>query len=120
MNERSGWRNSAIGDALEKLQKSGLGLKGSDFGSPKTRAIFAGRLLARLAAVWAVLSIIGAVIMLFLRTCTDEGNWGSCYEYEHPYVVWAIVSLLINLLVSSFLYACGTFIEARLTESDNS
>jgi hypothetical protein len=82
--------------------------------SPEVRARAAGRYLAQLASVWGVLSIIGAIILVLQRNCLDD-SYGECWAYEYPYATWAIVSLLVNLIVASFMYAVGTYIEAKMS-----
>lgn len=88
--------------------------------APESRAIFAARMLCRLALVYGILSVIGAIIMM---TITAEGECvsrsvfsDSCWEYatDRPYMVWAIVSLFGALILASLLYAVGSYIEARM------
>ena len=124
MNDES--KTSFTTDAtqnLKRLTESGskkfgelvARVKKHNLSSPEVRARAAGRYLARLATVWGILSVIGAVIMMFVRSCIDQGDWGTCYEYEHPFVTWAIVSLLANLIIASFMYSVGTYIEAKMS-----
>ena len=126
MNEKS--KSEVVADATQNLKKmADLGskkagelaarIKKHNSSKPEIRARAAGRYLAWLATVWGVLSIIGAVILMFVRNCIDQSDWGTCYEYEHPFVTWAIVSLLANLIVSSFMYAVGTYIEAKMSKA---
>ena len=89
--------------------------------SPEKRAIAAGRYLCRLAVTYGVLSVIGAVILALITSetneCIDRAIFSdSCYEYatERPFLTWAIVSLLISLIVASFLFAFGSYVEARM------
>ena len=90
--------------------------------SPEKRAIAAGRYLCRLAVTYAILSVIGAIILAFitekdLTECVDSGIFtDTCYEYAtvHPYIEWAILSLFSALILSSFLYAFGSYVEARM------
>ena len=89
--------------------------------SPEKRAIAAGRYLCRLAITYAILSIIGAIILAFIteegKECVDSGIFtDTCYEYAtvHPYIEWAILSLFSALILSSFLYAFGSYVEARM------
>lgn len=89
--------------------------------SPENRAIAAGRYLCRLAITYAILSIIGAIILAFITEegteCVDSGIFtDTCYEYAtvHPYIEWAILSLFSALILSSFLYAFGSYVEARM------
>jgi hypothetical protein len=89
--------------------------------SPEKRAIAAGRYLCRLAVTYAILSIIGAIILAFIteegKECVDSGIFtDTCYEYAtvHPYIEWAILSLFSALILSSFLYAFGSYVEARM------
>lgn len=89
--------------------------------SPEKRAIAAGRYLCRLAVTYGILSIIGAVILALITSetneCIDRAIFSdSCYEYatERPFLTWAIVSLLISLIVASFLFAFGSYVEARM------
>jgi|LakMenEpi03Aug12_release.lakeMendotaPanAssembly.Ray.scaffolds.fasta_scaffold1735441_1 hypothetical protein len=127
MNEKSksGFATDAAQE-LKRLTESGskkfgelaTRVKKHNLSRPEVRARAAGRYLARLATAWGILSIIGAVIMMFVRTCIDQSDWSdTCYEYEHPFVTWAIVSLLANLIVSSFMYAVGTYIEAKMSKA---
>ena len=65
------------------------------------------------------LSIIGAIILAFITEegeCVDTGAFGTCYEYAttRPYIEWAILSLFSALILSSFLYAFGSYVEARM------
>jgi len=130
MNEETKVSSSSVEDAKnalkkafkvagEKLKAAGIRIKNFEASSPQNRARAAGRYLARLASIWGVLSIIGAVIMMFFRTCVDQGDYGTCWEYERPYITWAIVSLLGNLIVASFMYSVGTYIEAKMSDSDS-
>jgi len=89
--------------------------------SPEKRAIAAGRYLCRLAVTYAILSIIGAIILALIteegKECVDSGIFtDTCYEYAtvHPYIEWAILSLFSALILSSFLYAFGSYVEARM------
>jgi hypothetical protein len=87
--------------------------------SPEKRAIAAGRYLCRLAVTYAILSIIGAIILAFITEegeCVDTGAFDTCYEYAttRPYIEWAILSLFSALILSSFLYAFGSYVEARM------
>ena len=89
--------------------------------SPEKRAIAAGRYLCRLAVSYAILSVIGAIILAFITEegteCVDSGIFtDTCYEYAtvHPYIEWAILSLFSALILSSFLYAFGSYVEARM------
>lgn len=91
--------------------------------SPEKRAIAAGRYLCRLALTYGILSVIGAIIMALITResdeCIDRSIFSdSCYEYgmERPYLTWAIVSLLISLIVASFLFAFGSYVEAKMTK----
>ena len=123
MNEKS--KSEVVADATQNLKKmADLGskkagelaarIKKHNSSKPEIRARAAGRYLARLATVWGVLSIIGAIILMFQRNCLDE-SYGECWEYEYPFVTWAIVSLLANLIVASFMYSVGTYIEAKMS-----
>ena len=95
-------------------------IKEFDRNSPERRARASGRYLARLSLVWGVLSIIGAVIMMFQRNCVERSEWSdSCYSYEYPFVTWGLVSLLVNLMVSSFFFTVGTYVEARVSQQTN-
>ena len=87
--------------------------------SPEKRAIAAGRYLCRLAVSYAILSVIGAIILAFITEegeCVETGAFGTCYEYAttRPYIEWAILSLFSALIISSFLYAFGSYVEARM------
>jgi hypothetical protein len=85
--------------------------------SPHDRARRSGKYLARLGISWGILSIIGAIIIGFQSTCTDRSEYSdTCYEKVYPNVDWAIGSIFINIVVASFLYAIGSYIEARMTE----
>lgn len=85
--------------------------------SPEIRARAAGRYLANLAVAWGLLSILGALIMMLQTRCDEGYSYGSCDgDLTHPYVAWAIASLLANLIVASFMYAIGTYIEARMSK----
>jgi hypothetical protein len=91
--------------------------------SPEKRAIAAGRYLCRLAMIYGVLSVIGAIVMVFIKEetneCVSEAIFSdSCYEYaiERPYLTWAIVSLLVSLIVASFLFAFGSYVEAKMSK----
>jgi hypothetical protein len=88
--------------------------------SPEKRAIAAGRYLCRLAISYAILSIIGAIVLALI---TEEGEceyeiFDRCAEYatERPYLDWAIGSLFISLIVASFLYAFGSYVEAKMAK----
>jgi hypothetical protein len=84
---------------------------------PRERARKSGRYLARLAMSWGILSIIGAIIIAFQSTCIDRSEYSdTCYENSYPNVDWAIGSIFVNLIVASFLYAIGSYIEARMSE----
>jgi len=90
--------------------------------SPRERARKSGKYLARLGISWGILSIIGAIIIAFQSDCED---YSSTYDYcrgdeTYPYVDWAIGSLFVNLIVASFLYAIGSYIEARMSEESSS
>ena len=88
--------------------------------APESRAIFAARMLCRLALVYGILSIIGATIMMFITTegdCAVRSPFtDTCWEYEtnRPFLVWAIVSLFGALILASLLYSIGSYIEARM------
>ena len=91
--------------------------------SPEKRAIAAGRYLCRLALTYGILSVIGAIVMALITRESDECVYESsfsntCYEYamERPFLTWAIVSLLISLIVASFLFAFGSYVEARMSK----
>lgn len=91
--------------------------------SPEKRAIAAGRYLCRLALTYGILSIIGAIIMALIKRESDVCLYrfsfdDSCSEYamERPYLTWAIVSLLISLIVASFLFAFGSYVEAKMNK----
>ena len=84
--------------------------------SPEVRARAAGRYLSRLALTWGVLSVLGSIVMMLRTECIDRSEYGTCWESTHPYVNWAIVSLLANLIVASFMYAVGAYIEARMSK----
>ena len=108
-------------EAMKDLNQRGkvvlAKIKEFDRNNPERRARASGRYLARLSLVWGVLSLIGAVIMMFQRNCVDRSDWSdSCYSYEYPFVTWGLVSLLVNLMVSSFFYTFGTYVEARVTQ----
>jgi hypothetical protein len=90
--------------------------------SPEKRAIAAGRYLCRLAISYAILSIIGAIVLALITEegkCVSKSSFsGSCWEYatERPYLDWAIGSLFISLIVASFLYAFGSYVEAKMAK----
>lgn len=91
--------------------------------SPEKRAIAAGRYLCRLSVSYAILSIIGAIILALITEQGDECVDSSilsdtCYEYAtvRPYIEWAAASLFTALIVASFLYAFGSYVEAKMTK----
>lgn len=90
--------------------------------TPRQRARLSGIFLTRLAIVWGVLSFIGALILAFTKECQDYESGGFfgtyCAEETYPYVAWAIAGLLANLMVSCFLYAVGSYIEAQMSEPE--
>jgi len=95
-------------------------VKGFFVSAPEKRAHASGRYLARLSLSWGILSVIGAIIMMFQTHCEDGYSYGSCDgDLTHPYVNWAIVSLLANLIIASFMYTVGTYIEARMAQELN-
>ena len=88
--------------------------------TPERRAHASGRYLSRLALTWGALSSIGAIIMMYQTHCEDGYSYGSCDTlFTHPYFRWAIVSLLANLIIASFMYTVGTYIEARMAQELN-
>jgi len=115
-------------DAQEKLTQlsSQAGEKINDVrgffvSAPEKRAHASGRYLSRLSLSWGILSIIGAIIMMFQKDCSELSTYGTyCLVDEtHPYVTWAIVSLLANLIIASFMYTIGSYIEARMAQELN-
>lgn len=91
--------------------------------TPEKRAIAAGRYLCRLSVSYAILSIIGAVILALISEqgdeCVDKAILSdTCFEYAtvRPYIEWAAVSLFTALIVASFLYAFGSYVEAKMTK----
>ena len=95
-------------------------IKEFDRSSPERKARASGRYLARLSLVWCILSVIGAVIVMFQRNCVELSDWSdTCYSYEYPFVVWGLFSLLVNLMISSFFYTVGTYVEARISQGSN-
>ncbi len=116
MGEVSQWKDTSLDLWVEKIKRNGLRLFSQKAGDVNNRARIAGQNLSRLASVWAALSILGAIIMLFIKECADTSDYG-CLEYERPYVIWAIVSLLANLMVASLMRAIGTYIEAKMSST---
>ena len=90
--------------------------------SPEKRAIAAGRYLCRLAISYGILSVIGSIILALITTegeCVLQFSFSdSCSEYatERPFLTWAIVSLLVSLIVASFLFAFGSYVEAKMRQ----
>lgn len=105
-------------DATKELAAS----LGSAFmaGSPRERARNSGKYLAGLGISWGILSIIGAIIIAFQSSCSEVSEYSdSCLEKTYPNVDWAVGSIFVNVIVASFLYAVGTYIEARMSEESS-
>jgi|688.fasta_scaffold549991_2 hypothetical protein len=96
-------------------------VRGFFVSAPEKRAHASGRYLSRLSLSWGILSVIGAIIMMFQTECEDYSeSYSYCrVDVTHPYVNWAIVSLLANLIIASFMYTIGTYIEARMAQELN-
>jgi hypothetical protein len=76
--------------------------------------------LAGLGISWGILSIIGAIIIAFQSSCSEVSEYtDSCLEKTYPNVDWAVGSIFVNVIVASFLYAVGTYIEARMSEESS-
>ena len=119
MSEESQSTNESSSD-FKKVGVSIEDVKGFFVSAPEKRAHASGRYLSRLSLSWGILSIIGAIIMMFQTHCEDGYSYGSCDgDLTHPYVNWAIVSLLANLIIASFMYTVGTYIEARMAQELN-
>ena len=107
-------------DSLESSPPDVRARLGFSMSTPEKRAHASGRYLSRLALTWGALSSIGAIIMMYQTHCEDGYSYGSCDTlFTHPYFRWAIVSLLANLIIASFMYTVGTYIEARMAQELN-
>ena len=107
-------------DSLESSPPDFRARLGFSMSTPEKRAHASGRYLSRLALTWGALSSIGAIIMMYQTHCEDGYSYGSCDTlFTHPYFRWAIVSLLANLIIASFMYTVGTYIEARMAQELN-
>ena len=89
--------------------------------SPQKRAHASGRYLSGLSLAWGALSSIGAIIMMLQTNCRDYSEeYSKCYvDVTYPYFQWAVVSLLANLIIASFMFTVGTYIEARMAQELN-
>jgi len=117
LGEGSKWNDTSLDPWVEKIKRNVLRLFSQKIGDVNNRARIAGQNLSRLDSVWAALSILGAIIMILIKECADTSDYGRL-EYERPYAIWAIVSLLANLMVTSLMRAIGTYIEAKMTSTD--
>ena len=107
-------------DSLESSPPDIRERRGFSASNPEKRAHASGRFLSRLSLTWGVLSSIGAIIMMYQTHCKDGYSYGSCYApFTHPYFQWAVVSLIANLIIASFMYTVGTYIEARMAQELN-
>jgi len=108
-------------DSFESSRPSFRERLGFSMSTPERRARASGRYLSRLSLTWGVLSSIGAIIMMYQTECRDYSvEYSKCYvDVTYPYLQWAVVSLLANLIIASFMYTVGTYIEARMAQELN-
>ena len=86
----------------------------------RDKAQRSGQLLGYFSMVWAALSVIGALIMMFQSECKSGYSYGSCDgDVTYPYVTWAIVSLFANLFLALSAYTIGSYVEARMKAALN-